>query len=57
MRGRDSCRRPDPLERLAREGTRPAYRHLGHWQPADGLRGKIVLEKHWASGEAPWHVW
>jgi len=47
----------EPLERLAREGQLTAYRHSGFWQPMDTLRDKVLLEKLWASGEAPWKIW
>jgi glucose-1-phosphate cytidylyltransferase len=47
----------EPLERLASEGNLAAYRHSGFWHPMDTLRDKMVLDEHWASGEAPWRVW
>ena len=47
----------EPLERLARQGELAAYRHEGFWQPMDTLRDKMVLERLWDSGEAPWKVW
>jgi len=47
----------EPLEALAQAGQLAAYRHAGFWQPMDTLRDKTVLEKMWASGEAPWKVW
>ena len=43
-----------PLERLASEGQLMAYRHEGFWQPMDTVRERQMLEKHWASGQAPW---
>ena len=46
-----------PMQRLAEEGQLAAFRHTGFWQPMDTLRDKMVLEKLWASGEAPWKVW
>jgi glucose-1-phosphate cytidylyltransferase len=46
-----------PLERLAAERQIAAYRHDGFWQPMDTLRDKMVLEKLWASGQAPWAIW
>jgi glucose-1-phosphate cytidylyltransferase len=46
-----------PLEALARDGTLAAYRHVGFWQPMDGLRDKVVLEELWSSGTAPWKAW
>ena len=47
----------EPLEILARRGELHAYRHAGFWQPMDTLREKQLLERLWASGEAPWKVW
>jgi glucose-1-phosphate cytidylyltransferase len=46
-----------PLEALAAEGQLLAYRHGGFWQPMDTLRERQLLEKLWASGNAPWNVW
>ena len=46
-----------PLERIAREGGLRAFRHRGFWHPMDTLRDKMVLEEHWASGNAPWKIW
>lgn len=43
-----------PLHRLASDGELMGYRHDGFWQPMDTLREKQLLEKMWASGEAPW---
>lgn len=47
----------EPLEGLARDGQLGAYKHEGFWQPMDMLRDKQELEKHWASGKAPWKSW
>ena len=46
-----------PLERLAEDGLLAAYKHRGYWQSMDTLRDKMVLERDWESGEAPWKVW
>ncbi len=46
-----------PLKTLALENQLGAYFHRGFWQPMDTLRDKRELEKHWASGQAPWRVW
>jgi glucose-1-phosphate cytidylyltransferase len=46
-----------PLKTLANEGQLGAYFHRGFWQPMDTLRDKRELEKHWASGKAPWKIW
>ena len=47
----------EPLERLAAEGQLMSYNHEGFWQCMDTHREKIVLEKLWSSGRAPWKVW
>ena len=47
----------EPLEALAREGELMAFYHEGFWQPMDTVREKMLLEKLWSSGEAPWRVW
>lgn len=46
-----------PLETLARAGELSAYKHTGFWQPMDTLRDKLLLERLWESGDAPWKVW
>lgn len=46
-----------PLERLAEEGQLMSYQHAGFWQCMDTAREKEILEKMWASGQAPWKVW
>jgi glucose-1-phosphate cytidylyltransferase len=47
----------EPMEKLAEKGQLSAYRHLGFWQPMDSLRDKMLLEKIWSSGKAPWKTW
>lgn len=47
----------EPLRSLAADGQLAAFRHTGFWQPMDTLRDKMLLEKAWLSGEAPWKVW
>jgi glucose-1-phosphate cytidylyltransferase len=47
----------EPLETVAAEGQLKAYRHHGFWQCMDTLRDKELLEKLWASNNAPWKVW
>jgi glucose-1-phosphate cytidylyltransferase len=47
----------EPLEAIAGEGQLKAYLHRGFWQPVDVLRDKLLLERLWESGEAPWRVW
>ena len=46
-----------PLAEAARRGEMNAYRHKGFWQCMDTMREKELLEKLWASGEAPWKQW
>lgn len=46
-----------PLKTLAAENQLGAFFHRGFWQPMDTLRDKRELEKHWASGKAPWKIW
>ncbi len=47
----------EPLERLAQEGQLMSYKHTSYWQCMDTLREKYLLERLWASGEAPWKIW
>lgn len=46
-----------PLERLAKDGQLMSFQHHGFWHCMDTTRDRDVLEKLWASGEAPWKVW
>jgi len=47
----------EPLERLASDNQLMAYRHTGFWQCMDTLHEKLLLEKLWQSGQAPWKTW
>ena len=47
----------EPLERLAAEGELMAYQHTEFWACMDTMRDKVMLERLWNSGEAPWKVW
>ena len=47
----------EPLRNLAKDGQLMAYRHESFWQPMDTLRDKNLLERLWATNEAPWKVW
>jgi glucose-1-phosphate cytidylyltransferase len=47
----------EPLERLAAEGQLMAYKHEEFWQCMDTLRDKLLLQKLWESGDAPWTRW
>ena len=46
-----------PLETVASMGELMAYAHDGFWQCMDTQRDRELLQKLWASGEAPWKVW
>jgi len=46
----------EPLEKVAEIGELMAYRHDGFWQCMDTKRDRDMLEKLWASGNAPWKV-
>ncbi|HEX2100003.1 MAG TPA: glucose-1-phosphate cytidylyltransferase [Candidatus Synoicihabitans sp.] len=43
-----------PLRQLAAEGKLAAYRHHGFWQPMDTYQEFALLNRLWATGEAPW---
>ena len=47
----------EPLEYLAKNEQLQAFTHDGFWQPMDTLRDKVLLEKLWDSGNAPWKIW
>lgn len=47
----------EPMERAVAAGKLGSYWHQGYWQSMDSLRDKMVLEKQWSSGKAPWKVW
>lgn len=47
----------EPLTNLAADRQLSAYQHDGFWHPMDTVRDRALLEKLWASGEAPWKVW
>lgn len=44
----------EPLETIALKGELKAFKHHGFWQCMDTLRDKLLLEKLWNSGQAPW---
>ena len=46
-----------PLEELAKKSELKCYLHSGCWQCMDTLREKILLERLWQSGKAPWKLW
>jgi glucose-1-phosphate cytidylyltransferase len=45
------------LETMSGLGELRAFKHCGFWQPMDMLRDKLLLERLWDSGAAPWKVW
>ena len=47
----------EPLCNLARNKQLCAFKHEGFWQPMDTLREKIMLNKLWDKGNAPWKMW
>ena len=55
--GMDTVFEQEPLRNLAADGELAARKHHGFWQPMDTLREKDLLNKLWASGEAPWQTW
>lgn len=46
-----------PMQALAEQGQLMSYTHKGFWQCMDNAREKDLLEKLWASGQAPWKKW
>lgn len=46
-----------PVQKLAEEGELKSFYHRGFWQCMDTKREKLLLEKLWASGRAPWKLW
>jgi glucose-1-phosphate cytidylyltransferase len=46
-----------PFESLSEKGLLSAYKHDGYWQCMDTQRDKVLLEKLWQAGEAPWKLW
>ena len=55
--GDDTVFEQKPIESLAEKGQLMSYVHRGFWQCMDTRREKILLEKYWKSGKAPWKVW
>jgi glucose-1-phosphate cytidylyltransferase len=46
-----------PLRALTRDDQLMAYEHNGFWQPMDTLREKMLLQRLWDDGNAPWKKW
>lgn len=57
IEGDDTQWEKEPLERLAADGQLMAYRHTSFWQCMDTIRDKLLLEKLWQEGNAPWKTW
>jgi len=57
IEGDETVLEKKPLETAANSGQLMAYRHEGFWQQMDTVAERHLLEKLWASGEAPWKVW
>lgn len=55
--GDDTVFEQAPLMRLAQEGELMSYVHKGFWQCMDTKKEKDILERYWASGNAPWKLW
>lgn len=53
----DTVLEKEPLEEAAKSGELVAYRHEGFWQCMDTARDRILLDKLWESGQAPWKNW
>lgn len=53
----DTVFEKEPMEKLVKMGELMSYIHKGFWQCMDNKREKDILEKHWASGNAPWKKW
>lgn len=57
IEGDDTQWEKEPMERLAKDRQLMAYQHRGFWQCMDTMRDKVLLERLWQSGRAPWKVW
>lgn len=55
--GDDTVWERGPLESLAKDSQLSVFPHDGFWQPMDTLREKVLLDRLWAEGRAPWKVW
>lgn len=55
--GDDTVWEREPLEELVRTDDIRAFQHTGFWHPMDTIRDRNVLEKRWASANAPWKLW
>lgn len=57
IEGDDTVFEKAPLEGLANDGELMAFKHDGFWQCMDTQRDKMLLEKLWKGGDAPWKKW
>jgi glucose-1-phosphate cytidylyltransferase len=46
-----------PLQKLARNQQLTVNKHEGFWAAMDTYKDYEWLNKHWATGEAPWKLW
>ena len=47
----------EPMKKLSKSNQLNAYKHTGFYQPMDTLSDKMLLERLWKSGKAPWKSW
>jgi glucose-1-phosphate cytidylyltransferase len=52
--GDDIMLERQPFEQAAADGEMMLYRHDGFWQCMDTMRDWELLNRIWASGQAPW---
>ncbi|SCW82299.1 glucose-1-phosphate cytidylyltransferase [Rhizobium mongolense subsp. loessense] len=57
IEGDDTVWEEGPMESALHMGKVGSHWHQGFWQSMDSLRDKMVLEKAWESGNAPWKLW
>ena len=57
IEGDDTQWEKKPLENLARDGQLMAYCHTGFWQCMDTPHERLLLERLWQRGKAPWKTW
>ena len=47
----------EPFDKLVADGQINAYKHYGFWHPMDTVNDRVVLERYWNNGDAPWKLW
>jgi glucose-1-phosphate cytidylyltransferase len=47
----------EPFRRLIARRRLATWRHDGFWRSMDTLRDKIVFDRMYAQGDAPWELW